>query len=108
MKFEEVPSGSYLIKGNTVIDKEEWDTLPTKEKVGWYLAERRRVKVEALKVINHIIDDMVEQGYDDMDIILQENIGDEQIAKMQSVLDELFDNSAADVFHPVKLVGLDE
>ena len=25
MKFEEVPSGSYLIKGNTVIDKEEWD-----------------------------------------------------------------------------------
>ena len=51
---------------------------------------------------------MVEQGYDDMDIILQENIGDEQIAKMQSVLDELFDNSAADVFHPVKLVGLDE
>ena len=45
MKFEEVPSGSYLIKGNTVIDKEEWDTLPTKEKVGWYLAERRRVRV---------------------------------------------------------------
>lgn len=67
MKFEEVPSGSYLIKGNTVIDKEEWDTLPTNEKTGWYLAERRRVKVEALKVINHIIDDMVEQGIEEME-----------------------------------------
>lgn len=108
MRFEEVPSGSYLIKENTVIDKEEWDTLPTNEKAGWYIAERKRVKVEALKVINDIIDDMVEQGYDDMDIILQENIGDEEIAKMQSVLDELFDNSAADVFFPVKPVGHDE
>ena len=108
MRFEEVPSGSYLIKGNTVIDKEEWDTLPANEKTDWYIVERRRVKVEALNVINDIIDDMVEQGYDDMDIIIQENIGEAQITKMQTVLDELFDNSAADVFHPVKLIRHDE
>ncbi|QBX16821.1 hypothetical protein Javan275_0030 [Streptococcus phage Javan275] len=51
---------------------------------------------------------MADDGYEDMGTMLIEQLPKDATAKLQAVLDELFDNDAADVYFPDELIEVEE
>lgn len=103
MKIYEVPNGAYVIKNGDVIPIEDlrvdWENLTIEERSGWHTTTCERLKVNADEVIDQVIESLADAGYEEMDVMLRERISDEDVARLQVVLDKLFDNSAADVYY---------
>lgn len=104
MKINSVASDTYVIKDGLTQPIEDvradWDSYTQEEKEGWYTITCKRQKVDAENVIDWILEDMVYNGYEDMDVMVRDQLTDDDKAKLQAVLDEIFDNSACDVFYP--------
>ncbi|MGX9843769.1 hypothetical protein ACR3IL_00550 [Streptococcus iniae] len=88
--------------------RRQWDGFTAEERQEWYTTKCIRLKVDANDVIDYVIDKMADDGYEDMGTMLIEQLPKDATAKLQAVLDELFDNDAADVYFPDELIEVEE
>ncbi|WP_245175687.1 hypothetical protein [Granulicatella sp. WM01] len=79
--------------------REQWEDIDVCERYGWYIAEKERLRVNAEDVIAKIIYDMDCDGYEDMEAILWDQIAQDDIDRVQNVLDSIFDIESADVYY---------
>lgn len=111
MKIYDIPNDSYVIKNGDALPIEDlrakWGELSIEEKQGWYTTTCERSKIEAKTVIDWVIESLADTGYEEMDVMLFEQLPENAIDKLQTVLDELFDNDAADVYYPVELIEIE-
>lgn len=107
MKLSEVTCEYLIKKGDcrpTEDVKAEWDSYSEDERKAWFTTRCERLKPNARDVLDDIIEQMADVGYEEMDIALNNSISEDDIVKLQSVLDEIFDTPAADVYYPDKEV----
>lgn len=106
MKIYNIPNDEFVIKNDEVLSVEElreyWEDMDVLERRGWYLAKKERLKVNAKDVIDDIIDTL-SGGYVDMDELLKDNITNDDISRLQDVIDSIFDNGIADVYYATNI-----
>ncbi|VTT17424.1 hypothetical protein [Streptococcus dysgalactiae] len=111
MKIYDIPSDTYVVKNGDTLPIEDlraqWDKLTIEEKQGWYTTTCKRSKIEAETVIDWVIESLADTGYEEMDVMLFEQLPKNAVDKLQTVLDDLFDNTAADVYYPSKLIEVE-
>ncbi|TFU96620.1 hypothetical protein, partial [Streptococcus cuniculi] len=86
---------------------ELWEDMSFEEKEGWHTTVCERLKTDAESVIEYVIERLAEDGYEEMDVMLYDRLPTDAIDKLQAVLDELFDNSAADVYYPAERIEVE-
>ncbi|MBM6533962.1 hypothetical protein H7670_05790 [Streptococcus dysgalactiae subsp. equisimilis] len=111
MKIHDIPNDTLVIKNEDILPIEilrsEWESMTHEEKQGWYTTTCERSIIEADDVIDYITEKMANDGYEDMDTMLIDALPSDATAKLQAVLDELFDNDAADVYYPDELIEVE-
>ncbi|WP_369351024.1 hypothetical protein AB6M97_01935 [Streptococcus hillyeri] len=111
MKISEIPNDTFVIKNGDTLPIEdlraEWGSMTAEEKQDWFTTTCERIKIEACDVINDIIEQMSENGYEEMDVYLTDALPSDATEKLQAVLDELFDNSAADTYYPAERIEVE-
>ncbi|EPV98107.1 hypothetical protein SAG0027_11030 [Streptococcus agalactiae FSL S3-251] len=112
MKIHDIPKNTLVIKHGDTLPieelREQWESMTHEEKRGWYTTTCERFRIEADDVIDYIIEKMSDDSYEEMDVFLAGNLPSDATEKLQAVLDELFDNDAADVYYPDKLIEVTE
>lgn len=112
MKIHDIPNDTYVIKKGDALPIEDlraqWDELTIEEKQDWYTTTCERSKIEAKTVIDWVIESLADTGYEEMDVMLFEQLPENAVDKLQIVLDELFDNTAADVYYPDELIEVND
>ncbi|HEL1817124.1 hypothetical protein NX771_02705 [Streptococcus suis] len=112
MKIYDVPNNTFVIKNGDTLPIEDlhaqWEDLTIEEKQGWYTTTCERLKIDASTVISYVIERLADNGYEEMDTMLYEQLPEDATKKLQIVLDELFDNTAADVYYPTELIEWEE
>lgn len=111
ISINEIPAGTPVfnsVRNISVMEvedlKTEWGSYTDQEKEFWFTATPERKAPVAKDVIEDIIERMADEGYEEMDVILRDALPSDAEEKMQAVLNELFDNSAADVYYPEKRI----
>lgn len=111
ISIHEIPAGTPVfnsVRNISVMEvedlKAEWDSYTDQEKEFWFTATPERKTPVAKDVIEDIIERMADEGYEEMDVVLRDALPSDAEEKMQAVLNELFDNSAADVYYPEKRI----
>ncbi|MGG6832995.1 UNVERIFIED_CONTAM: hypothetical protein KB574_09430 [Streptococcus canis] len=103
MKLSEVTC-DFLINKDRMMPTEEvkaeWAHYSAEERQGWFTTVCVRQKADARAVLNDIIEQMAYEGYEEMDVTLKDCITDDDVTKLQELLDSIFDNSVADVYSP--------
>lgn len=103
MKLSEVTC-EYMIKNGdfrpTEDIKADWESYLDEERKGWFTTRCERIKPDARLALDDIIERMTVDGYEEMDVMLEGSISETDVTKLQVVLDEIFDTSAADVYYP--------
>lgn len=86
--------------------KEEWSLLAEEEREEWYTAELKSLNFDARTMIEYAVCDMEESGdgYEDMASRCLDDLTDEQIGKLQDVLDEISTSQAYDVCSPQVMI----
>lgn len=111
MKINEVPNDTLVIKGDSCIPIEElrsdWETMLDEEKEGWYTTKCERLKVDAKTVIDDVVEQLADDGYEEMDVMLYDSLPADAVDKLRAVLDELFDNEAADVYYAAEKIEVE-
>ncbi|MDS1367886.1 hypothetical protein PCN89_02630 [Streptococcus suis] len=112
MKIYDVPNDTFVIKNGDTLPIEDlraqWEDLTIEEKQGWYTTTCERLKIDASTVIDWVIESLADTGYEEMDTMLHLQLPEDATEKLQTVLDELFDNTAADVYYPTELIQWEE
>ena len=80
--------------------KDLWPGYSREERKVFRTARKKHITLDAQKVIEDIVESATEDGYEEMNIYCMDDITDEQVAKLQSVLDDITSNSAWDVYIP--------
>ena len=108
MKIYDVPNDTFVIKNGYALPIEDlraqWEDLTIEEKQGWYTTTCERLKIDASTVISDVIERLANDGYEEMDTMLYEQLPEDAAKKLQIVLDEFFDNDAADVYYATELI----
>lgn len=111
ISIHEIPAGTPVFNSVSHISimevedlQAEWGGYTDQEKEFWFTAKPERKTPIAKDVIEDIIERMADEGYEEMDVILRDAIPNDAEEKMQAVLNELFDNSAADVYYPERRI----
>lgn len=111
MKIYDIPNDIFVIKNEDTLPIEDlrsqWENLTNEEKQGWYTTTCKRSKIDASTVIDWIIESLADTGYEEMDVMLYEQFPKDASEKLQTVLDELFDNGAADVYYPAERIDVE-
>ncbi|WP_161979826.1 hypothetical protein [Streptococcus sp. S784/96/1] len=111
MKIIEVPNDTLVIKnGDTLpieVLRSEWASMTIEEKQDWFTTTCERSRIEADDVIDYITERISNDGYEDMDLFLIDQLPPNATEKLQAVLDELFDNDAADVYYPAERIEVE-
>ena len=76
----------------------EWKNYIKEEKEGWYTTKLRRARANARDVLCNIFEDFEDEGYDDMASRCWDDTSEEQIARLQEVLDDICKGSAFEVY----------
>ena len=102
-----VPDDTYAINvllNNDMLPIEDlrsmWSQLSESQREGWFTSVPVRRTVDANDVIDNIIEGLAYDGYEEMDTMLYEHLPKDATKRLQSVLNELFNNTAADVYYP--------
>ena len=69
--------------------KEFWNRCTREERKEYRTARKEHVTMNAQKVLADIVESATEDGYEEMDICCMDSITDEQVVKLQSVLDDI-------------------
>lgn len=111
ISINEIPAGTPVfnsVRHISIMEVEdlqtEWDSYTEQEKDFWFTAKPERKTPIAKDIIEDIIERMADEGYEEMDVILRDALPSDAEEKLQVVLNELFDNSAADVYYPEKRI----
>ena len=80
--------------------KDFWPGYSREERQAFRTTRKEHITMDAQKVLADIIGSATEDGYEEMDICCMDGIIDEQVAKLQSVLDDITSNPAWDVYIP--------
>lgn len=102
ISINEIPAGTPVfnsVRHISIMEVEdlqtEWDSYTEQEKDFWFTAKPERKTPIAKDIIEDIIERMADEGYEEMDVILRDALPSDAEEKLQVVLNELFDNSAA-------------
>jgi hypothetical protein len=111
MKIYDIPNDTFVIKNGDTLPIEDlrsqWEDLTNEEKQDWHTTTCKRLKIDASTVIDRIIESLADTGYEEMDVMLYEQLPKDASEKLQTVLDELFDNGAADVYYPDERIDVE-
>ena len=80
--------------------KDFWPRYTREERKAFRTTKKRHMTIDAKWVIDRIIEDATEDGYEEMYYCCREQITDDQIDKLQKVFDEITSNEAWDVYMP--------
>lgn len=78
--------------------KEFWNRCTREERKEYRTARKEHITINARKVLADIIESVTEDGYEEMDICCMDGITDEQVAKLQSVLDDITSGESWNVY----------
>ena len=86
--------------------RKEWNSYHSTDRNMYYIPRIEVRKVDAEDVLEWIYERMDDDGYDNMAGMLWEETTDDFKKRLQSVLDEISNFGAAEVYYPVWKVGL--
>ena len=80
--------------------KDFWPGYSRGERQAFYTAKKRHVSLNADRVLEEIVESATEDGYEEMNICCMDGITDKQVAKLQSILDDITSGETWDVYMP--------
>lgn len=69
--------------------KEFWNRCTREEREVYLTVREEHITINAQKVLSDIIESAIDDGYEEMDICCIDGITEEQMAKLQSVLEDI-------------------
>ena len=88
-------SSRYVFKNQSTflldIVKDEWGRWTEEQKKGWYATSEIRCRFNAQDVLEHSLDSLCEEGYEDMYERCLRGVPEDFVPRLQSLFDELTD-----------------
>lgn len=78
--------------------QDEWKKYTEEEKESWYTTKLSRARANARDVLCNIFEEFEAEGYEDMASRCWNDTSEEQIARLQEVLDDICKGSAFEVY----------
>ena len=80
--------------------KDFWPGYSREERQAFRTTRKKHIKMNAQEILADAVESATMGGYEEMDVCCMDGITDEQVAKLQSVLDDITTNPAWDIYIP--------
>ncbi len=102
--IKDVKCKNCIQTGNTVVTatedlKADWKHMIEEERQNWYTTKEVRAKLDVKDILEHEFENLEDEGYEDMAEKLWSDVTDEQLERLQNVLDDIMSSPAAVVFY---------
>lgn len=84
--------------------KTMWQDLSEEEKSGWYTTKKERRKLDAVSIMEYVLEREMEDGYEEMNERCFDSISDENFAKLQEIFDDIAKDSAFEMHVEDKVI----